>query len=223
MDIIKSHENIFKELKLILTGMEFNKAEYYSQFCSLNFIKGINQVSNHIKLQLFNDSLGINYLQGHILLNEVNEILGKFVNLKGNNEFITLKDYINKEKLTNKLQEINMTLKNRNKSQYLIDIINHIKNLIIPFFEKYPDIEAINNEIINKVPQKEYTNYITGKTNFKVLIIMKLCKNPKYGDFRNWALEVYKRGIEIDKTKYGADYEILQSLISYLDNEQYIT
>ena len=221
MDTKKSHENIFKELKPILTEMGFNNAEYYSHFCSLNFTKVLNKVSYHIRLQFFNDSLGINYLQGHILLNEVNEMIGKFIDLKVNNEFITLKDYINKKKLTNKLREMNIISKNMNKSQYLIDIINHIKNLIIPFFNKYPDITAINEKILNKVPQKDYPEWFHGKSTLKILIIMKLCNNPKYNFYKASKEKEYLAFVNQNPAMWKPAYDTFCSLVEYLDKGHY--
>ncbi|EWH09370.1 hypothetical protein KLA_17319, partial [Cellulophaga geojensis KL-A] len=101
------------------------------------------------------------------------------------------------------------------------EIISHIDSYILLFFEKFYNLQDLNDKILNDLPKEEYANYIPGQTNFKVLIIMKLCNSSKYIDFKEWALSTYKKGVEINATKYGKDYEILQRLISYLENEDF--
>ena len=68
------------------------------------------------------------------------------------------------------------------------------------------------------MPRTEYFNYFQDHTEFKVLIIMKICNNPEYEAYKNWALGVYKKGFGLDMNKYEADYTALKLLIAYLDN-----
>ena len=221
MNVLESHKNVFHVLEPELLKLGFNHAEYLSDFCSLDFRKDVNQVSFYITVNFFNNSLGINVIKGYVLLQDVNMILGNFVDLNVNSEFLTLTNHEDKEKVLNSKKELNSISNKGDISLYSSEIVKHIKDITIPFFAKYKDINVINEKIINEVPDDDYTNYIPGQTNFKVLIIMKLCGNPKYEGFKNWALDAYKRGAEIDANLYGVDYKTLNSLVAYLDSGQY--
>jgi len=70
-------------------------------------------------------------------------------------------------------------------------IIENIKTYHLPFFDRVSSLQVVNDEIIDKVPQMELGNYIPSQyMNLKKLIIMKLCNNLKYDEFKKWLHEV---------------------------------
>ena len=101
-------------------------------------------------------------------------------------------------------------------------IMGNIKEYHFLFFERVSSLQVVNDEIIDKVPKEEYGNYITGRfMNVKVLIIMKLCANPRYEEYKNWAIGAYKKGVESNPDRYKEDYKIVLATIEYLDGVKY--
>jgi hypothetical protein len=102
-------------------------------------------------------------------------------------------------------------------------IVGIIKEKHIPFFEQLTDLQFVNDEIIDKVPQMELGNYIPGKyMNPKKLIIMKLCDNPKYEEFKNWLTEIFEKVIKTEPDRYLEEYKNVLSTIDYLDSGKYL-
>ena len=101
-------------------------------------------------------------------------------------------------------------------------IYQYLMNWHLPFFDRVSSLQVVNDEIINKVTKEEYGNYIPGRfMNAKVLIIMKLCNNPRYVEFRDWALGAYGKGAEMNPDRYLEDFKIIKSLTEYLDSGNY--
>ena len=221
MNIKEKHELIFKLLKPLMNKLGFLDSKYMLAFNLLEFKQTVGETTYLIRLSLYNDTIGLNSLDGYVNLDSVNKILKIFIDLERNIEFITLKDYENEQSNFKKIDALNKVSKLKDISNYVNDIVTHIKANIIPFFTKYPDMETINEEILNKVPESEYKKYIHGEKNFKVLIIMKLCDNPNYQNFKLWAEETYKNAIKLDADRYGQDFHNLKSLIKYLDSGKY--
>jgi len=102
-------------------------------------------------------------------------------------------------------------------------IFEYLKTYHLPFFERVSSLQVVNDEIIDKVPKEEYGNYIPGRfMNAKVLIIMKLCKNTRYSEYRDWALGAYSKGVDINPDRYLEDFNIIKSLVDYLDSGKYM-
>ncbi len=222
MDIINQ---TFEWLDNFFSSLGFIDNDYSLEEKSFSFNKPNNDVFYNLnfgyaldKNQISLDGLIYSSIQSNV----VDSVLNK-VGLSNNFEKIIVLDYPEHDKKfgDSDLKVINsLPVATKGEFDALIMIISdHISNYILPFFNKIPKLQAVNDEILNKVPEEEYAEYIPGQTNFKVLIIMKLCGNPKYESFKNWALEAYKRGAEMDESRYGADFETLQSLVTYLDGE----
>jgi hypothetical protein len=93
----------------------------------------------------------------------------------------------------------------------------------LPFFERVKDIQYVNDEIINKVPQMELHKYISGQyMNSKKLIIMKLCNNQNYEEFKSWLGEAYLKGVKENPSKYKEKYQHFLELQDYLDSGKYL-
>jgi hypothetical protein len=106
------------------------------------------------------------------------------------------------------------------------EIATEIYNCIIenhsPFFEKASNLQVVNDEIIDKIPHMELHKYIPGQyMNMKKLIIMKLCDNPNYDEFKQWLLETYQKMVEKDAARYSEKLELVKKLVAYLDSGEY--
>ncbi|MDZ7933820.1 MAG: hypothetical protein U5M51_02365 [Emticicia sp.] len=51
-------------------------------------------------------------------------------------------------------------------------------------FDKIRTLQQVNDEILERVDWNTYNKYISGETGAKVLIIMKLCNNPRYEAYK---------------------------------------
>lgn len=105
-------------------------------------------------------------------------------------------------------------------------LCQHYKEVIvqhfIPFWEKFSDIQYINNEIIDKVDQMNLANYFgVGLMSFKKLIIMRICRNQKYDTYKEWLLNTYKEEEDEMKndTEWNAEYSLFKELIDILETK----
>ncbi|MEA5461360.1 hypothetical protein VB796_20010 [Arcicella sp. LKC2W] len=107
--------------------------------------------------------------------------------------------------------QINLELHNDNHVIGLSEIIKeYMETTAIPFFEKYSDLQTINQEILaNDMPYKEGVGYTGTMADFfkipiiggdtrcilRRMFIMKYCKDSRYEDFLKWYqyhLDVYE-------------------------------
>lgn len=98
----------------------------------------------------------------------------------------------------------------------------HIEIYIQPFFDSLTSLQEINDKIIDKYPENEWSNYFFKHTNLKVTIIMKLCNNPRYQSFSKMISERISEALfDQGKTEYKDYYNVYCTLLKYLDNEEY--
>jgi len=224
---MKFNEKIFEELKPILKGKNFDESLYFPHNGGLEYFRKTTENLHWISVDMGITNKGLVNIYGRISFFSVLEILQKFIDF---NKKILFEEIVqnyyyhqNKELATQLYKSFGaIPLKTKQDIEDFKQYIsNHVDTYILPFCEKIPNLQAVNDEILDKVPQAEYTKYIPGKTNFKVLIIMRLCNNSKYNDFKNWCISAYKKGFDENPERYGKDYETLQSLIAYLDSGEY--
>lgn len=219
---------IFKWLSSHFNHLGFNIGFYDEMGNSFNFTKLENDLCYYIRLSHYikGNRLTLNArIYSCIVSKNVNAILNKIVKTEGELED-TLLTYPNYDKnigeaSLGQLEKLYINSEEEFEVAWKI-IAVHIERYIIPFFEKVPNLQAINDNIINKTSYREYSTYIKGETNFKVFIIMKLCNNPEYENFREKLIGVYNKAIEIDAVKYRSDYEAFLQLLDYLDSGKYI-
>lgn len=223
---MKFNKDIFNHLKPILNNKGLTESTYTEHNGGLDFYKTSNVSEYRITLDLGVSKKGFVNIYGRISFTNVVDILTKFIELKPNvYEAIVVNNdlYKNKENWTKIFKELGaLPLQTPlNIQKFENKIIDHVDSYILPFFQKFSNLQDVNDKILNLLPKEEYANYIPGQTNFKVLIIMKLCNNSKYNDFKEWALSAYKKGVEMNATRYGKDYEILKALINFLENKDF--
>ncbi|QXP56560.1 hypothetical protein H0I25_01845 [Cellulophaga sp. HaHa_2_95] len=175
-----------------------------------------------LSIHLSSKGISLSYVYGDIMINSVNKILKQFIpDLSDNNELITLKncDIDGKQE---DFKKINEQLKTKNTGDYIMAIMDHIKKIDLPFFNKYHTMETINQKIINKVPEEDYFEWFPGVAIFKVLIIMKLCDNSKYEEYKNKRVKVYLSFVEKQPALYREDYTTFLSFLDYLDSGSYL-
>ncbi len=90
------------------------------------------------------------------------------------------------------------------------------------FFNKYPTMETINQEIINKVPEEDYFKWFPGASLNKIIIIMKLCNNPKYESYKSKNISIGLQFVKQNPQMWKTKYERYISLINFLDNGTYL-
>ena len=219
MKITETQSRICSILKPKMLNLGFASDEYSPHFYSIHFAESNIQKTKHITLQFFNDSLGINSLRGFIALNQVNIILEKFIDLKINKEYCTLNNFEEKEFILTNIKKLNTISKQKSINQYSLEILNHINEIILPFFDKYPDIQSINGRILNQVPEKDYSEWVHGQSTLKILIIMKLCGNPKYEAYKASKEKEYLAFVNQNPTMWKPAYDTFLSLIEYLDRD----
>ena len=92
----------------------------------------------------------------------------------------------------------------------------------IPFWEKYSNLQYINDEIIDKVDQRNLYHYFgVGLNHFKKLIIMKLCKNTQYLAYKEWLLASFEADLKEPNVdaEIVAEYSLFKELIQILENK----
>ncbi|WP_405399959.1 hypothetical protein [Maribacter sp. Asnod2-G09] len=223
---MKFNKEIFNDLKPVLKNKGLANSNYSEHNGGLDFYKSNKDSDYRLTLDLGLDKKGFVNIYGRISFPYIIDILSTFIELRPNiyEAIVVNYDlYKNKDNWTKIFKELGaLPLQTPFDIQKFENkIINHVDSYILPFFQKFSNIQDVNDKILNLLPIEEYANYIPGQTNFKVLIIMKLCNSSKYIDFKEWALEAYNQGVKINPTRYGKDHESLKALVNYLDNEDF--
>ena len=224
---MKFNESIYQSFALRFQTIEFEESEYLAHHGVARYKKKKGNAIYRISLSMSLTNRGFVRISGDLGFESMNYHLGKIIDLK-NPDFEPLltshEVWRDKEAWTQILKDLgSMPLKLKSEVEaFQVAIMNHVGTYILPFFEKYPDLQAVNDKILNVIPQNDYSDYIPGlEKNLKVLIIMRLCGNPKYEEFRDWALDAYKRGVEIDANKYAQGLKDIQKLVAYLESEDF--
>jgi hypothetical protein len=87
-----------------------------------------------------------------------------------------------------------------------------------PLWEKYSDLQIINDELIDKIPQMQLAKYISGEMPLKKLIIMRMCKNQNYTEYKNWLMGNYTTAYEQGTEQAEKEYFMLKDLIEYIES-----
>jgi len=78
-----------------------------------------------------------------------------------------------------------------------------IEEQILPFYDLYPDLQSVNDEIINQfATAKKLSGFISGMIGFKKMVIMGLCNNPQYLGYIREYEEKLRKGVQQNKEKY---------------------
>jgi hypothetical protein len=96
----------------------------------------------------------------------------------------------------------NTSFENKEKISLVSDMVKkYIYEDFMPLWEKYSDIQVVNDEIINKFPIDKLSDYISGVSmHFKVLMIMKKCNNQDYHEYLNNQLRAL---LELSESELG--------------------
>ncbi|SDE76535.1 hypothetical protein [Cellulophaga baltica] len=222
MSILNQHKKVFSLVQVELEKLGFSEFTYRPHNYLLDAKKNVGELTYILSIHLSSKGISLSYVYGDIMINSVNKILKQFIpDLSDNNELITLKncDIDGKQE---DFKKINEQLKTKNTGDYIMAIMDHIKKIDLPFFNKYPTMETINQKIINKVPEEDYFEWFPGVAIFKILIIMKLCDNSKYEEYKNKRVKVYLSFVEKQPALYQEDYTTFLSFLDYLDSGSYL-
>ena len=106
-----------------------------------------------------------------------------------------------------------------NQIQFIYD------EYLLPFISKYQDLQSVNDEIINKLPQMELGSIIPGLMHFKKQIIMKICNNENYRDYLEWLKGIYQMELANPNDRFYKqnveEYEVFKKLTEYLERDDY--
>ncbi|HAA15100.1 MAG TPA: hypothetical protein DCE41_26760 [Cytophagales bacterium] len=221
---MKFNEDLFSWLEAPFSDLGFKKAIYFEHNGLFDFEKESEDSIQWIRMAFDITKKGFVRLDGYIQFKPVVDVLEKFVTIKEEFKEEIVGNYPlykQKQLWISECQRLsNLPLNSSSDlDNFKIKIFSHIRDFILPFFDEYHSLQAVNDKIINEVQQNEYSNFIPGKTNFKVLIILRMAQNPKYEEFRDWALKAYQKGVELDAATYQKEYDTLVRLTNYLDKE----
>lgn len=225
-----SIKDIYNDLKKEFEALGFKESKWReANNCFEFWMEDVDRICffeiNYIKeKKLYKFS---NIHSAEVIFKDVDHILRKFINLDSKYfGYIfdgTIRAIPNYDSHLGMLFDLPKYLINT-KEEFEIAkniIINYFKQYTIPFFTLVPDLETVNKNILTKLPQSEYSNYIKGDSNFKALIIMKLCNSSIYDEFKTWLIDLYAKLIITDPGRYSKGNEIALKLVEYLDNGQY--
>lgn len=74
----------------------------------------------------------------------------------------------------------------------------YFENYVEPWFEKYSHLEAIN-ELINELDLKNKRPQQWGISYQAKLVIFRICKNPRYGEYAEWYKQYHEQVRENEK------------------------
>lgn len=143
----------------------------------------------------------------------------------------------NHEPLDNEPSRVRKAMKFEIGSEYdverLTEIIKeYMETTAIPFFEKYSDLQTINQEILaNDMPYQEGIGYTGTIFDFhkipiiggdvmcilRRMFIMKYCADKRYDDFIKW-YEYY-----INSGKYGNENDVIWATKIINDTKEYLS
>ena len=86
-----------------------------------------------------------------------------------------------------------------------------------PIWEKYADLQTINDELIDQIPQMKLSDFISGKMSTKKLIIMKMCKNDNYEEYKSWLIKNYENEYQKGNEQADNEYFMMKDLVEYLE------
>ena len=219
---MKFNDKVFKELAIEFKKIGFKDSKHFEHNYCFEFYKE-SEFANSISVIRILYSFDKKHLSGitsRISFNNVTSIIKNFVDIETDFYDQTATNFLHSTKSKSNilsLQKITLT-----SSVELLKhkIFEHIDTYIIPFFEEISNLQKLN-EKISQVPQSEYCDYIYGESNLKALIIMKLCNNPKFHEFKTWLIDTYKQLSVTEPEQYSKDYHTVLNLIEYLDSNQY--
>jgi len=87
----------------------------------------------------------------------------------------------------------------------------------IPFWEKYSNLQYINDEIIDKVP--DVYNYLGEIYGFKKLIIMRICKNKNYEQHKTHLINLKEKALEKDRERNGAYWNLFDEMVQIIESK----
>lgn len=98
-----------------------------------------------------------------------------------------------------------------------------IDRFILPFFEKFATLQAVNDQLIDTIAWEDLSSRIAGQTPLKRMIIMKLCGNAAYREFADMFGQRVRVAVDSGMKQYESCYAALEILRDYLDLEKYKT
>lgn len=209
---------IFKQTTPFFKDLGFLEAEFSEQFGLMRFSFQKEDLKYFVGLSFALDKIALNGMHYKITIQGVNDILSKFIDLERNSEFYTLHDYRQKSHWTAEVIKLGkelVVLKSNIDNSYS-KLVTSLNKFVLPFFNKYPDITAVNEKILNQVPEKDYPEWIHGQSTLKILIIMKLCDNPKYEAYKASKEKEYLFFVNQNPTMWKPAYDTFVSLVKYL-------
>jgi hypothetical protein len=219
------HKNgIYYSSSLDKSGQSFdysNQNSFKVDYFSINYVKYYNEIVFGNSVVFFTYFLTVNNILSKIIaedfFNTKEMTVARFPNLEINHN---LTFGISKKVIGIKNGEL--IIKKNEIVNEVEKIIEFLADSAFPFFSRVSSLQVVNDEIIDKVPQMELGKYVPGQyMNLKKLIIMKLCNNPNYDQFKNWLSNIYQPMIKENPEKYMPKYNLIQKTIEYLDSGLY--
>lgn len=184
------------------------------------------------------DDLGFNLISTRIIFESVNKILMSVPN-KGSYNFylsdptiIRLPNFdLEVDKYVPRFRNL-LFVKDRVVNEQVFEeslelFQEQLQTTVLPFFDKIQTLQQVNDEILEKVDWNTYNKYISGEAGAKVLIIMKLCNNPRYEAYKKRSDKLIVE--QLNDPKYAQYVDILQNqqiimdeVYNYLESGKYL-
>lgn len=180
------------------------------------------------------DDLELNTISPRIIFEPVNKILMNIQNNEANYFYLAdptiikipnfdLEEGKYVEKSRNLLFVKNRVVNEQIFEEALEVFQEQLTSNVLPFFDKIQTLQQVNDEILEKYDWLEWSNYISGQTYFKALVILKLCNNgTKYAEFSSLYKLRIESAIKEGHTEYQDFYNCLIELCDYLESGKYL-
>ncbi len=96
----------------------------------------------------------------------------------------------------------------------------YLEQYLIPFWEKYANIENINNEIVRIIPQSNLSDYIPGaQMAWKKMIVLKMIPNTGYPNYIEWIESIWNKKSLTEDINNNSSYLLYCELKTILDKQ----
>lgn len=223
---------------------KYKDGYYFDEFANLFNKLGFHNFFHHEPnnmLEFYNESNNIRYsiyvnigwgengfwignVSSSIAFLEVNDILKKYIPVSPFKIIHATIDngYIKNDWSQLMKDKFNFYLKSNEDLDKLKEKLkNYTEKYILPFFNLFPNLHAIEIEIYNKLSYDEYPDYFPGNCTFKNLIIMQLLNNKKLQDYIIYKDQDYRNYVNQNPQMWQSAYDDFKNLVKDIQLKEY--
>lgn len=218
---MKLNEEIYSLLVPILETKGLTNSKYTDHNGGLDFFKNDGENDHRVTLDLVVEKIGFGNIYARISFSSVIDILGKVEELRSNMYEGVLVNYDllgKREYWLGIFKDLsNYSLKSKSGvEEFKQRVVKHIDIDVLPFFEKFPNVESVNELILSKMNFEEFPNYISGNCTLKSMIIMKMFGNPRLKEYREVKDKEYQFYVNQNPIMWQPAYDSFLRTSKYL-------